>query len=63
MSEILNDGVASQPSHAEVAPILDALILDLSAGCDAATCPASRTRTVVKGACAAVLSSAGVSVH
>ena len=63
VSEILNDGVASQPSHAEVAPILDALILDLSAGCDAATCPASRTRTVVKGACAAVLSSAGVSVH
>ncbi len=60
---ILNVNVANQPSAAEVAPILDALIGDLTAGCTAASCGPAVTRNVVKGACAAVLASAGTTVH
>ncbi len=63
VTRMLNVNVANQPATAEVAPILDALINDLTAGCTAATCGAQVTRDVVKGACAAVLSSAGTSVH
>jgi len=56
-------GLREQPLRSEVAPVVDTLIQDLTAGCDAASCPAERTRTVVKAACAAVLSSAAVSIH
>jgi hypothetical protein len=59
----LNVNVANQPAPAEVAPILDGLITTLTAGCTAATCGAQETRDVVKGACAAVLSSAGATIH
>jgi hypothetical protein len=56
-------GLAEQPTRAEVTGVLRALIGDLTVGCDAASCPAERTRTVVKAACAAVLSSAAVAIH
>jgi hypothetical protein len=55
--------LANQPTAPEVAVALDPLFDDLTAGCDAATCGPERTRTIVKAACAAVLSSAGVHVH
>jgi hypothetical protein len=60
---LLNVNVANQPDRTDVMAALDDLIVDLTAGCDAASCPAERTRNVVKGACAAVLASAGVTVH
>ena len=60
---VLNTNVANQPSLAEVAPVLDNLIDQLTAGCSAATCGAGVTRNVVKGVCAAVLASAGTTVH
>ncbi len=60
---MLGRGLESQPDRDEAEEALDPLFDALTAGCDAASCPAERTRTVVKGACAAVLSSAGVSVH
>jgi hypothetical protein len=56
-------GLVEQPTRAETTGVLRTLIGDLTAGCDAVTCPAERTRTVVKAACAAVLSSAAVAVH
>ncbi|MGH0033526.1 MAG: LamG-like jellyroll fold domain-containing protein [Myxococcota bacterium] len=56
-------GLSEQPTRGEVTGVLRTLIADLTAGCDAATCPAERTRTVVKAACAAVLSSAAVALH
>lgn len=52
-----------QPTTAELTTILDTLIDDLTAGCTSATCPASRTETVVKSVCAAVLGSAAVAIH
>lgn len=55
--------VANQPSRDEVRPILDELATGLVAGCDAASCPAERTRNVTKALCSAVLASAAVSVH
>jgi len=63
VSGILNENVANQPNAAEVTPILEGLIGELTAGCTAATCGADVTRNVVKGACAAVLASAGTTVH
>ncbi len=56
----IGQGLANQPTAAEIASVLEMLIDDLIAGCTPATCPAERTRTVVKGACAAVLGSAAV---
>lgn len=55
--------LASQPGPAELQPVLDGLIDELTAGCDATTCGPDRTRAVVKASCAAVLSSAAISVH
>jgi hypothetical protein len=55
--------VTYQPSFAEVQPVLDPLIDDLTAGCTAATCDAQRTATVVKSLCAATLASAAASIH
>jgi hypothetical protein len=63
MDRMLGQNVANQPDAAEVRPLLDSLVDDLTAGCTAATCGGARTRTVVKAACAALLSSAAVSVH
>jgi hypothetical protein len=60
---VLGSGLASQPDLAEVTTVLDALFDELTAGCTPATCGADRTRSIVKGACAAVLGSAGASIH
>jgi hypothetical protein len=51
------------PTRAEVEPVLSTLFDELTAGCTDATCPAERTRNIVKGACAAVLGSGAVSIH
>lgn len=60
---MLGADLQTQPTEAEVLPVLDGLIDDLTAGCAPGLCDAERTRTVVKGACAAVLGSAGMVVH
>jgi hypothetical protein len=61
----VGDGLAAQPLHGEVQGALDVMFDDLTAVCAATpgVCDAARTRTIVKGACAAVLSSAAVSLH
>ena len=61
--KMVGENLAEQPTRAEVTGVLRTLIDDLTTGCDAASCPAERTRTVVKSACAAVLSSAAIAVH
>jgi hypothetical protein len=63
VDRMLNANVAYQPSRDELRPVLNDLISQLTAGCTASTCDATRTRNVVKGVCAAVLSSAAVTVH
>jgi hypothetical protein len=63
VDRVFGVNVAYQPGFAEVQPILDGLIDDLTAGCTAATCDAERTRTVVKSLCSAALASAAASVH
>jgi hypothetical protein len=55
--------LASQPQTTDVEPILNGLLDDLTAGCTAASCDAVRTRTVVKGLCASVLSSAAAQLQ
>jgi hypothetical protein len=62
-TRMLGTGLANQPTAAEVRPHLDTLLDQLTAGCTAATCPASTTRNVVKGVCSSVLSSAAVQIH
>lgn len=53
-----------QPTRAEVRAALDGLVDELTAGCaSGADCSATRTRTIVKGSCAAVLASAAVALH
>ncbi|MEE9279523.1 MAG: LamG domain-containing protein [Myxococcota bacterium] len=63
VDNMIGIALATQPTLAEVAPLLNALIDQLTAGCSAATCPATRTRVVVTGTCAAVLGSAAVHIH
>jgi hypothetical protein len=63
VDRVIGQNVAYQPGFAEVQPILDGLIADLTAGCTAATCDAERTRTVVKSLCSAALASAAATVH
>ena len=53
----------SQPSSADMRPVVVNLIDTLTQGCDDRTCPSSRTRTVVKAACSSVLSSAPVTLY
>ncbi len=60
---MIGTNVANQPTMAEVSPIINTLIDDLTAICQTEVCDAERTETVVKAACSAVLSSAAVSVH
>jgi hypothetical protein len=62
-ARMLGTALGNQPTAAEVRPHLDTLIDQLVAGCTAASCPASHTRNVGKGVCAAVLSSAAVQLH
>ena len=63
VDRMLGTNLANQPTRAETRPLLDTMIDDLTLGCDPTSCPATRTRTVVKAACAAVLGSAAVNVH
>jgi hypothetical protein len=62
-TKMLGTSLANQPTVAEVRSHLDTLIDQLTAGCSAASCPASHTRNVVKGVCTGVLASAAVQLH
>ncbi len=57
--------IANQPTRAELAPILNTLINNLTTGCTpgAAACDAARTRAVVQAACTSVLGSAAVLIQ
>jgi hypothetical protein len=55
--------LASQPGRDAVRPLLVGLMDTLTAGCNATTCPAERTRSVVKAVCGATLSSAPVLLY
>ena len=59
----VGEDLTSQPTSAELTPILETLIADLTAGCTAATCTFERTEDVVKSVCAAVLGSATGTLH
>jgi hypothetical protein len=61
--QMIGSNLGVQPSQAEFSGLMRDLISDLTAVCGTSTCDAERTRTVVKAACAAVLSSAPVHVH
>ena len=63
VDRMFNANVAYQPNRNETRPVLDGLISELTAACATQTCDATRTRNIVKGLCAAVLSSAAVTVH
>jgi hypothetical protein len=63
VDRMLGTNLGSVPTRAEVEPVLNQLFDELTAGCTDATCPAERTRNIVKGACAAVLGSAAVTIH
>jgi hypothetical protein len=63
VDRMLSASIAYQPSRDELRPALNDLISELTVGCAVGTCDAARTRNVVKCACAAVLSSAAVTVH
>ena len=55
--------VGSQPSVAEVTPVLETLLDELTMGCTPVTCDGDRTRRIVKATCAAVLGSAATTIH
>ena len=55
--------LGSQPLRGDVQSELDALVDTLLSDCLLTTCDAERTETIVKGTCAAVLSSAAVTIH
>ena len=63
LDRMVGVGLATQPDPAALHALLDTLIGDLTAGCNAANCDAERTRTVVKATCAATLASAAVHIH
>jgi hypothetical protein len=61
---MLGIGLAEQPARQGVRDDLDALVDTLMTACTPATpCDVPHTRTMVKGICSAVLSSAAVSIH
>jgi hypothetical protein len=61
---VLGDGLVEQPTRQSVRDHLDELYDTLLLACTPTTpCSTDRTATMVKAACAAVLSSAAVSVH
>jgi len=63
VDRMFNANIGYQPDKTEMRPVLDGLITELTAACATQTCDAARTRNIVKGLCAAVLSSAAVTVH
>jgi hypothetical protein len=60
--KVLGAGLTAQPSFADIDAEVGGLLDDLTTSC-AAPCTASRTPLVVKGACSAVLSSAGLMIQ
>jgi hypothetical protein len=60
---IVGQNLTDQPGVAELQPVLDRLITDLTASCGATPCTATRTRTVVKALCTAAIASAAASIH
>jgi hypothetical protein len=60
---MIGTALALQPDLADVRSHLDDMVNVLLAPCGLTPCDAERTESMVKGACAAVLSSAAVSVH
>ncbi|HXK25356.1 MAG TPA: LamG domain-containing protein [Myxococcota bacterium] len=63
VDKMLGTSLTNQPNQTDVRPVLNTLLDQLTAGCTAATCPATFTRNAVKGVCSAVLSSAAVQIH
>ncbi len=63
VDRLIGPARTEQPDVADVTPVLNEMLDALTLGCTDATCPAERTATVVKAACAAVLGSAAVSIH
>jgi Concanavalin A-like lectin/glucanases superfamily len=63
VDKMLGTSLNNQPAQTDVRPVLNTLIDELTAGCTAATCPASFTRNAVKGVCSAVLSSGAVQIQ
>ena len=61
---MVGDGLAMQPTRAEVRSALDAMTNQLLAPCATpGACSAQRTTAIVKSACTAVLGSAAVTLH
>ena len=60
---MIGTGIETLPSQQEVRDVVDGLIDDLLLVCTTEVCDETRTRTIVKGACAAVLASAGGTIH
>jgi hypothetical protein len=58
-----NASLTLQPDRADVRAELDTMVDDLLILCETNFCDAERTETTVKGACAAVLSSAAMTLH
>jgi hypothetical protein len=64
VERFVGTNLASQPSVQEVRPIVTGLLDQLTAPCrQASSCSSTRTRSIVKAACSAVLSSAPVVIH
>jgi hypothetical protein len=63
VDRLVGVGIANQPGPADLDPVLNGLIDDLTQVCATSVCGAERTRTIVKAACSAVLSSAALTVH
>jgi hypothetical protein len=63
VNRMVGTSLASQPSAAEIAPVLGTLVDELVAPCATTPCGADRTATIVKAACAAVLSSGAVQLQ
>lgn len=65
IDSMVGTNMASQPTRAELAPVLNGLIINLTTGCTAgaAACSATRTRAVVQAACTSVLGSAAVLIQ
>ena len=63
MRRMLGNGLESQPAEDEVGMVLADLTDSLTEQCNVSNCDTNRTRTIVKAACSAVLSSAPVLLH
>ncbi len=60
---MLGTGLSGQPDRDDVRLDLSSMVDDLLVECASTPCNGERTRTIVKGACSAVLTSAAVSMH